>query len=151
MRSKMKKVLLGIILIIFIVGCTQEKFALTDKYYDNPSFEEINQTELKELEKSKESFLIMVYTTGCFSCMDFEKVLNDFTTENNLQVLRINITDIKNTKLANKIKYTPTLVIYRDGKVYQYLDANSDKDTEYYKSTTNLKTWLDGYILLENK
>ena len=83
--------------------------------------------------------------------MDFEKVLNDFTTENNLQVLRINITDIKNTKLANKIKYTPTLVIYRDGKVYQYLDANSDKDTEYYKSTTNLKTWLDGYILLENK
>lgn len=147
----MKKVLLGIILIIFIVGCTQEKFALTDKYYDNPSFEEINQTELKELEKSKESFLIMVYTTGCFSCMDFEKVLNDFTTENNLQVLRINITDIKNTKLANKIKYTPTLVIYRDGKVYRYLDANSDKDTEYYKSTTNLKTWLDGYILLENK
>ena len=147
----MKKVLLGIILIIFIVGCTQEKFALTDKYYDNPSFEEINQTELKELEKNKESFLIMVYTTGCFSCMDFEKVLNDFTTENNLQVLRINITDIKNTKLANKIKYTPTLVIYRDGKVYQYLDANSDKDTEYYKSTTNLKTWLDGYILLENK
>ena len=151
MRSKMKKVLLGIMLIIFLVGCTKEKFSLTDKYYDNPSFEEINKTELKALEKNKESFLIMVYTTGCFSCMDFEKVLTDFTNENNLQVLRINITDIKDTKLANKIKYTPTLVIYHNGKVYQYLDANSDKDTDYYKSTTNLKTWLDGYILLENK
>jgi len=146
----MKKGLLIILLIIFITGCTKEKFSLEDKYYNNPSFEEIEKAELQTLEKNKESFLVMVYTTGCFSCMDFEKLLTEFTTQNNLQIFRININDIENTKLANKIKYTPSLVIYKDGKVYKYLDANSDKDTEYYKTTDNLKIWLSKYILLEN-
>lgn len=146
----MKKGLLIILSIIFITGCTKENFSLEDKYYNNPSFEEIEKAELQTLEKNKESFLVMVYTTGCFSCMDFEKLLTEFTTQNNLQIFRININDIENTKLANKIKYTPSLVIYKDGKVYKYLDANSDKDTEYYKTTDNLKIWLSKYILLEN-
>lgn len=81
--------------------------------------------------------------------MDFEKVVTEFTNEYNLHVFRININDIEKTKLANKIKYTPSLVIYQKGKVYKYLDANSDKDTNYYKTTTNLKEWLDKYILLD--
>ena len=145
----MKKGLLVILLITFLVGCNKEKFYLEEKYYNNSSFEEITKAELQSLEDNKESFLIMVYTSGCFSCMDFEKVLTDFSKENNLQILRINIANIENTKLSNKIKYTPSLVIYRDGKVYEYLDANSDEDTDYYKSSANLKAWLNQYILLD--
>ena len=145
----MKKGLLVILLIIFLAGCNKEKFYLEEKYYNNSSFEEIDNSSLRDLEANKESFLIMVYTSGCFSCMDFEKVVTEFTNEYNLHVFRININDIEKTKLANKIKYTPSLVIYQNGKVYKYLDANSDKDTNYYKSTTNLKGWLDQYILLD--
>ncbi len=147
----MKRGFLIILLISLMFGCTKEKISLETKYYDNPSFEEISNFDLKILEKDKETFLIMVYTTGCFSCMDFEKVLTEFTKINNIQVLRINITDIENTKLAKKIKYTPTLVIYHNGKVYKYLDANSNEDVDYYKSPDNLKTWLDKYILLTSK
>lgn len=143
----MKKILLAILLLVFLTGCTEEKFNLTEKYYNNPSFEEIDSKQLNELEDNKESFLVMVYTTGCFSCMDFEKVLTEFTKEYNLQIFRINIKDIDNTNISDKIKYTPSLVIYKEGKVYKYLDADSDEDTEYYKSTTNLKEWLDKYIL----
>ena len=147
MGHSMKKILLTIFLLVLITGCTKEKFTLEDKYYNNSSFEEITKDELKELEDNKESFLIMVYTTGCFSCMDFEKVLTEFTQEYNIQIFNININAIDDTKLSNKIKYTPTLVIYKEGKVYKYLDAESDDDTKYYKSTENLKEWLDKYIL----
>ena len=82
--------------------------------------------------------------------MDFEKVLTEFTKDNNLTVFRININDIEGTKIEEKIKYTPSLVIYKKGALYKYLDANSDDDTEYYKSTDSLKKWLDKYITLSN-
>ena len=141
----------GFLIILLIIIIIRVYIVWLTKYYDNPSFEEISNSDLKTLEKDKETFLIMVYTTGCFSCMDFEKVLTEFTKINNIQVLRINITDIENTKLAKKIKYTPTLVIYHNGKVYKYLDANSNEDVDYYKSPDNLKTWLDKYILLTSK
>ena len=142
----MKKILYIFLLIILLTGCTKEKIKLNDTYYNNPSFEEIDSKRLKELEDNSESFLIMVYTTGCFSCMDFEKVLTEFTEKYNLNILRININDIDDTDLSNKIKYTPSLAIYKEGKVYKYLNADSDKDTKYYKNITNLKEWLDKYI-----
>ena len=106
----MKKGVLILLFLIILASCTKEKFPLESKYYNNPSFEEITTKELLELEKNQESFLVMVYTTGCFSCMDFEEVLTNFTTENNLQVFRINITNIKDTKLAN-INYDNNLDI----------------------------------------
>lgn len=146
----MKKVLC-LLLVILLVGCSKEKFSLEDKYYNNGNFQEIENDKLKALENNSESFLVMVYTTGCFSCMDFEKVLTEYTNENNLTVFRININDIEDTKIENKVKYTPSLVIYKKGKVYKYLDANSDKDTEYYKSTNSLFKWLDKYIILNNE
>ena len=145
----MKKILCIAILLIMLTACTKEKIKLNDTYYNNPSFEEIDGTNLKELENNKETFLVMVYTTGCFSCMDFEKVLTEFTEEYKLNILRININDIEKTKLKDKIKYTPSLVIYKEGKVYKYLDADSDKDTKYYKNIDNLKEWLDKYIELK--
>lgn len=148
----MKKVLLTILLMILCIGCTkQEKFSLEDKYYNNGDFVEIENDKLKELENNSESFLVMVYTTGCFSCMDFEKVLTEFTKEKKLTIYRININDIEDTKLEEKIKYTPSLVIYQKGNVYKYLDANSDKDTEYYKSTDSLLEWLDKYIVTNHE
>ena len=142
----MKKILYIIILLLMITVCTKEKFSIEDKYYNNPSFAEIDGKQLNELEDNSESFLVMVYTTGCFSCMDFEKVLTEFTKEYNLSIFRINIKDIEKTALKDKIKYTPSLVIYKEGKVYKYLNADSDKDSKYYKNTDNLKEWLDKYI-----
>ena len=144
----MKKILSIFLLIILLTGCTKEKIKLNENYYNNPSFEEIDSKKLNELEDNSESFLVMVYTTGCFSCMDFEKVLTEFTKEYNLNILRININDLENTEILDKIKYTPSLVIYKEGKVYKYLDADSDKDTKYYKNITNLKEWLDKYIAI---
>ena len=147
----MKKIIFILLFLVLLTACTKEKFSLNKEYYNNPIFEEIDSTTLKELEKDKQSFLVMVYTAGCISCMDFEKVLTEFTTETNLQIFRFNITDIDGTKLAGKIKYTPTLAIYKEGKVYSYLNAESNDDTKYYKSNTDLKTWLEKYILLEYK
>ena len=145
----MKKILLIITLLVILTGCAKEKIKLEDKYYNNSSFETIDGKELNKLEKNKESFLVMVYTTGCFSCMDFEKVLTEFTEEYKLNIPKINIKDINKTKLNDKIKYTPSLVIYKEGKVYKYLNADSDKDAKYYKNTKNLKEWLDKYIELK--
>ena len=147
----MKKILCILLVVILLTGCNKEKFSLENKYYDNGEFLEIDKTKLNELEDNSESFLVMVYTTGCFSCMDFEKVLTEFTEDNNLTVFRININDIEGTEIEEKIKYTPSLVIYKKGNLYKYLDANSDKDTEYYKSTDSLMKWLDKYIITSHE
>ena len=77
----MKKGVLILLFLIILASCTKEKFPLESKYYNNPSFEEITTKELLELEKNQESFLVMVYTTGCFSCMDSSSITEICTQE----------------------------------------------------------------------
>ena len=49
---------------------------------------------------------------------------------------------MKETELKEYIKYYPSLVIYYEGEIVDYLDTNSDSDSEYYKSVDGFKKWF---------
>ena len=80
----MKKILLVILILVSLTACKQEKFYLEDKYYESNNLIEPNVEEVNNLFKNKESFAAFVYTPGCVSCAEFEKVTNEFRNNYNI-------------------------------------------------------------------
>ena len=142
-----KKLILVVAILLLLVGCKQEKFYLDSEHYGKSAITEIDSTKLKEMEKNGNKNLVFVYLPGCSSCTEFKKVLTTFTDEYNLEVYSISIRDVEGTK-AESIEYAPSLMIYKDGTVVDYLDSASNDDLPYFKSADKLKEWLEQYIYL---
>ena len=68
----------------------------------------------------------------------------------------IDLNDIWGTtnSITERIKYAPSLFIYKDGEVIAYLDPSNDDDTVYYKEYDKLSAWVNKAIdinLFESK
>lgn len=147
----MKKIISSFILIFIIIltGCEKEvsyPITLSSTYYKESKFIDIDSKKLNKLIDSKESFVLFVYQPLCINSYEFNKVLTDFINNYGLTIYKVPFSDIKDTKLGDTIKYYPSFVIYNNGEIVDYLDAESDSDIEYYKSVDNFKDWLDDYI-----
>ena len=90
-----------------------------------------------------------IYLPGCSSCAEFKVVLDEFQKDNKLTFYSTEIANAQKTELNDKIKFAPSFVIYKEGKLVAYLDAQSDKDKDYYKTVDNFKEWLTKYINLK--
>lgn len=144
----MKKTLFFSFILCFLLISCNKTFLLEEKYYGNSTFNELNENMLSTLIKNKESFGVFIYQPLCVSSCDFDYVLKDFVEEYQISFYKIPFSQIKNTELRY-IKYYPSFVIYRNGKKVDYLDANSNKDIEYYKSVDGFKKWFTNYVKLK--
>ena len=134
---------------LLLVGCgSKEKFYLEDNYYGDNKLVEINNSELIKLEEDKKDFVLFVYLPGCSSCAEFKTVLEDFLKENNISINTISILENKDTAVEDKVKFAPSFLIYKDGKVVDFLDSNSNEDMPYFKDANNFKNWLEKYVFL---
>lgn len=146
----MKKVVkvICILLCIMLTGCKNELFDLEEKYYKEASLKEISYNDLDKLVKSKESFGVFIYQPLCETSSGFEIILNNFTKQYQMSFYKVAYSDIKNTDLGKKIKYYPSFIIYKDGKIVDYLEADKDEDTIRYKNINEFKNWLSNYVNL---
>ncbi|MDD6272464.1 MAG: thioredoxin domain-containing protein [bacterium] len=148
----MKKVLLFIIPIFLLFGCTNSKpFYLDDEFYNSNEITDITSEEFKKYINDKKSFAIFIYTEGCFSCFDFKKVLDEFQEKYNIRLYAMNASEMKKTEIYNYVKYSPSIILYNKGDMVSYLDAESNDDKEYYESTEGLYKWFTKYIILNTK
>ena len=69
--------------------------------------------------------------------------------DNNIKFLSIPFEEFKNTYLYDTIKYGPSIVIVKKGKIITYLDANDNEDLEKYQDVSKFKDWISEYIYLE--
>ena len=123
-----------------------EPFDLPNEFYEESKTTEIELDKLKELIDNKESFIVSVYLPGCSSCAAFKEVLDAFQKEYKLSFYTTQIKYAKETEIGEKIKYAPSFVVFKEGKVYGYLDAESDKDKAYYESVDKFKEWITKFI-----
>lgn len=149
----MKKIFLIIFLSLSLVGCSSnevESFFLEEKYYNNPTITEIDIKEFNELVDSGESFAVFIYQKLCPTSLNFENVLNEFLDEYQISFYKLSFSDMEDTSLARYIDYYPSFAIYHEGEFVDALDANSDDDTDYYKSIDGFLEWFTKYVKLDN-
>ena len=139
--------------ILLLVGCENSKeeknFSLEEKYYTTSSFNEIGIEEFNELVENKESFAIFIYQPLCATSYEFNQVLTEFSKMHQISFYKMSFTDMKETELGDTIKYYPSFAIYQEGKLVDYLDANSNEDTDAYKSVEGFKSWFASYVKVE--
>lgn len=150
----MKKIIIiGVITVFIILGfilIKKDKFYLEDKYYNNGDLVELTIEELKNLEDNKESFVVYVHIPNmCTMTFPCTEIVKDFIKKYDITIYDFDFALVNESSMKNKIKYSPTLVIYEEGKIKAYLDPNSDDDIEYYKSVKGIKKYLEKYINLK--
>ena len=145
-RYNMKKILLILILSIFLVGCTNTYKLESNMYESNIIV--IDNEELLEMEKDK-NFILLVSQVGCSLSNDFDEVVTNISNEKDITIYKVMFSNIEGTKLSKKIKYYPSLVIYKDGNIKDYLKSNKEKDLDYYKSKDKLIKRIEKRIILK--
>lgn len=145
----MKKIVIILFTMLLLTGCMQNKFYLEDKYYNDSNLIEPTLEDVNKLFKNRESFAAFIYTPGCISCAEFEEVTDEFRKENDIVFYHISSDIAKETKIHDKVIYSPSAILVKNGEIIAYLDATSDEDLDYYKSKENFKIWLEKYIYLE--
>lgn len=143
-----KKILIIFLFIVMLTGCGKkditEKFYLTEKYYNDGSFIEIKNVE----NIKKESYLLYTYNNYCSLQIPCEEIFKSAMEEYKIDMLSIPFDDFKSTYLYEEVKYAPSIVIVKKGKIVTYLDANSDSDLDKYQDLEAFKKWLETYIYI---
>ena len=65
-----------------------------------------------------------------------------------LDVYSLTYDEMKKTFISDTVKFAPSVVIIKNGKIITYLDAESDADYEIYQDETKFDNWLNNYIYL---
>ena len=151
------KVILATLALVVVVALTvvlavvlnrPQTFRLNDEYYGTAQITEISADELNQLVAERRSFVVLVYQNMCSVSANFEAMMQEFVGAENLSIYKIRFSVLEDTALGESVKFYPSLAIYHDGELVDFLEANADEDTERYKDQAALRQWLTAYVQL---
>lgn len=135
----MKKIILMLISLFLITGCGNnsvfKKYEVVNKSNEKHTTTiELTYDEYEAKIKNKDSFVLLMWQTGCSHCISFEPTLNKIIAYYNLEIYSINLKNVSEeqySKIENKtfITGTPTTVVFKDG-ITQTKKLVGDRDTE---------------------
>lgn len=134
----MKKILIVVLLLLTITGCTNNSYKEPIKIKYDEYIEKIN---------NKETFALLMWQTGCTHCEVFEPKLNKVIEKYKIKMYSIDLSELDDTeyaKIKNKtfISGTPTTVYFKDGITQPLkLVGNKDEDDiiEFFKEYKIIK------------
>ncbi len=127
---------------------TQEKYYLNDKYYSTNEFIEINSNKIDQYKN--DSYILFTYNNYCTLPIPCEYVFEDFMNKYNISIVSIPFAEFKKTNYYKKVKYAPSILIIKNGKIIDYLDVNANEDLNKYQNIEEFEKWISKYIYLEN-
>ncbi len=130
-------------------GCTKkiEKFYLADKYYNVGEYITVNSDELEQIKN--DSMIIYTYNNYCNLPIHCETIFKEFMEENKIDFISIPYDEFKKTSFNKEISYAPSVLIVNQGKIVDYLKADSDNDYDKYQKVDVFKEWLEEYVYLK--
>lgn len=156
-KEKIKKsVVVGIaaILVVAFAGTfvaaisngwfNDKKVSLESEYYGESRLIELNTPTYEELIASKKSFLVLTYLPGCTASL--LSYADQFANEHQVTFYYYNFTELRESSLHDSVKYTPSVAVISEGRVVDFLKADSDEDIIYYNNYADFKTWLESLI-----
>ncbi len=156
----MKKIkfIIPILIIIVLIGILFinknkkiEPFYLEDNYYLKSELIDTDIDNINSLIDKKESFGLFIYQPDCITSANLGNVIDLLQKDYKVTFYQIPFSEIKKTFINDYVTYYPSFVIYKDGKLVDYLDASKDEDTAYFSDYDRFKTWFTSYINLKEK
>ncbi len=139
----MKKIIIILLPLLILTGCKkQEKITLTNKYYNEGKFITINTLENLE----EETYILYTYNNYCTFEIPCDKIFKEYMEKYKIDFLSMPFKEFKETTMYTKVKYAPSVIIVKDGKIISYLDANKNKDLKKYQDMHEFETWINKYI-----
>ncbi len=138
-----------ILMILLVSGCSCKK----DK--DNKAnlqIGDMNATTYVDIDEdgynakisNKDDFILFVYSNTCMGCKAFKPKLESVIQEKHLIVYGMEYENISSSSdLYKKVKYTPTIAIYKEGKSIFF--TLSDDDFSYLDTKESFVSLLDKY------
>ena len=117
----------------------------------DPGLEPLEEEGLKKLIEEKKTFAVSVYLPGCTSCAAVAPVVKEVADSGQIPFYQISLSSIqgKDNVIAEKVKYTPSVVIFKDGELLAYLDSSKDEDFEPFTKAEALSKWMGEYVEME--
>lgn len=137
----MKKILICCLLCLglMICGCSVKKDTYTILSYE----------QLTKKIENKETFPLVIGSSECSACANYEITMQSFIREHNVEVFEIDLSEISDEqydKLKLEISFTgtPTTVFYKDGELtsfYNRINGSVSKGVveDYFKSNGYIK------------
>lgn len=150
MKNKIVTAIIFVVVVAvtaYVVITKDDRFYLSDDYYNNSSFIEINSEQIDALSNKK--YLLFTYNNYCSFEIPCDKIFEKFSSDYNIEILSISFEQFKNTQFYKIVKYAPSVMIISNNKVVAYLDAENNNDVDKYQSVDAFKEWLEKYIYLE--
>lgn len=132
----MKKILLSCLLILCLVisGCSLNLDGYT----------EISYSKLMKKIENEETFPLVIGSSECSACANYEITMNSFISKNQVEVFMIDLSqlsdeDYNRLKTETSFSGTPTTVFYKDGKLtsfYNRIDGSESMSVveDYFRS-----------------
>ena len=120
-----------------------------DKAIEKSNFIRLKTVEdLQKLENENKTFPLFVFLSGCPSCAKFLPIVQEYSDKNNIQIYSIDLNDIwgNDNSVTERIKYAPSLFIYKDGEVIDFLESSNNEDYPMYQSVDKLSEWIASKI-----
>lgn len=158
---KKKVVIISLVILIIIVALilfivnrkdtsNTDKFYLDDEYYNTEGkFMGINDTELETLIDDEKSFVVFTYLPYCTFSVPCDQIFASFMEKYGVSFYEITYDDFAKTSSIETVKYAPSVIIYKDGKIVSYLDANEDDDLSKYEDEETFENWMKEYISIK--
>lgn len=142
------KIMLALALgVMGLTGCGSKGLSRAEKIIlpatqEATSMIEITGTDFATKVENKDSFIIMLGSRSCTSCTAFKPIINQYVadTGSDIYLVQSTVTSVVD------YKYTPTLVIYKDGEVIFKEDPNSK--SEVFDSYAGLKKNIEEYAIV---
>lgn len=125
-----------------------EKFPLSTEMYDGGEMVEVTAAEFGQLLAERKSFIVVVHMMLCPAEFPVTSIAKQLAHDDGLVIYGLTEEEFRQTALAEKIKYLPSVVIYHEGELVSFLDAESDADLPYYQTVEGLRKWLRRYVEL---
>lgn len=132
------------------VGCIdqQQKFSLDEEYYEASEIIELDLNTYEKQLEEKKSFLLFVYQPLCVTSDAFEKIVKEFSTTYQLTIYQMPFSLVKESNLE-KIQYYPSFVIFHEGEIVDFLEADKEEDKDRYQKLDAFYNWVTNYVTIE--
>ena len=107
--------------------------------------------ELDNKMNNKETFALYISLPGCSTCAKFNPIISKYNEYKLIDIYTANYSDIdlEDEVIKQIVKYTPTVLLFKDGNLLDALLPDSDDDLPHYKSVKSLSEWFNENLGLD--